>query len=130
MHRFPPKTASNFRAWVRFVQAKRQDFCATSVHPKSSLICDAHFRETDYNGSDLMEHRFGYRCKQKIRLKSDAVPSIHAVIINRTSTGLIDVNSKTKGGGPSTNKTTRTSAARSKLEANQVTTCVKKKLNP
>ena len=76
--RFPSIKHPKFRAWVRFVKVKREDFNARSV-TANSVICGAHFRDEDYNASDLMAHSMGFKSASYIKLKPSAVPSIHTV---------------------------------------------------
>ena len=75
---FPSVKHPKFRAWVKFVKVKRKDFNARSV-TANSVVCGAHFREEDYNASDLMAHSMWLKSASHIKLKTSAVPSIHTV---------------------------------------------------
>ena len=59
VHHFPRMNHPTFRAWVRFVQVKRQDFTARSVTANSTVCC-AHFNESDYNVVDYNKSNNGY----------------------------------------------------------------------
>ncbi len=78
VHRFPNKKRHGaiFRAWVRFVQVKRQDFIISSVS-KNSVVCMVHFRQEDYRPDDMMEFNMGCKSKNQVRLRAGAVPSVH-----------------------------------------------------
>lgn len=77
VHRFPNKKHKDFRAWIRFVQAKRSNFAASSV-TRHTVVCEKHFTPDSYNQGDLMEFRMGFRRKEWVRLANGAVPSVHA----------------------------------------------------
>ncbi|XP_034455558.1 uncharacterized protein LOC117770332 isoform X1 [Hippoglossus hippoglossus] len=79
VHCFPDRTASEagFTAWLRFVQERRPEFTARSVR-KNTVVCGVHFTEEDYDPRELMKHRMGFREQNRVRLKPDAAPSIHA----------------------------------------------------
>ncbi|KAG1963589.1 lethal(3)malignant brain tumor-like protein 2 [Pimephales promelas] len=79
VHRFPSKKKDGavFRAWVRFVQVKRRDFTSASV-TQNAVVCRFHFRQDDYDPSDIMKFKMGCRSKKQVRLKAGAVPSVHA----------------------------------------------------
>lgn len=77
VHRFPNKKSKDFRAWIRFVQAKRSNFAASSV-TRHMVICEGHFTPDDYNQGDVMEFSMGFRRKEWVRLANGAVPSVHA----------------------------------------------------
>ncbi|KAL2103759.1 hypothetical protein ACEWY4_000627 [Coilia grayii] len=76
VHHFPSRKTKRFRAWIRFVQVKRADFTASSV-TANSVICGAHFTTECYESGDLMELNMGFRCKDRVRLTKDAVPTVH-----------------------------------------------------
>ncbi|KAK0146749.1 hypothetical protein N1851_013956 [Merluccius polli] len=77
VHRFPNKKDNHFRAWIRFVQAKRSNFAASSV-TRHTVLCEKHFTPDSYNQGDLMELRLGFRRREWVRLANGAVPSVHA----------------------------------------------------
>ncbi|XP_059361052.1 uncharacterized protein LOC132098844 [Carassius carassius] len=77
VHRFPNKKHKDFRAWIRFVQAKRSNFAASSL-TRHTVVCEKHFTPDSYNQGDLMEFRMGFRRKEWVRLANGAVPSVHA----------------------------------------------------
>ncbi|XP_030217595.1 uncharacterized protein LOC115547485 isoform X3 [Gadus morhua] len=77
VHRFPNKKDNHFRAWIRFVQAKRSNFAASSV-TRHTVMCEKHFTPDSYNQGDLMESRLGFRRREWVRLANGAVPSVHA----------------------------------------------------
>ena len=77
VHRFPNKKDNHFRAWIRFVQAKRSNFAASSV-TRHTVLCEKHFTPDSYNQGDLMELRLGFRWRGWVRLANGAVPSVHA----------------------------------------------------
>ncbi|CAL8398163.1 unnamed protein product [Boreogadus saida] len=77
VHRFPNKKDRHFRAWIRFVQAKRSNFAASSV-TRHTVMCEKHFTPESYNQGDLMESRLGFRRREWVRLANGAVPSVHA----------------------------------------------------
>lgn len=77
VHRFPNKKHKDFSAWIRFVQAKRSNFAASSL-TRHTVVCEKHFTPDSYNQGDLMEFRMGFRRKEWVRLANGAVPSVHA----------------------------------------------------
>ncbi|CAL8369059.1 unnamed protein product [Boreogadus saida] len=48
----------HFRAWIRFVQAKRSNFAASSL-TRHTVLCEKLFTPDSYNHGDLMELRLG-----------------------------------------------------------------------
>ncbi|XP_042601381.1 zinc finger MYM-type protein 4 isoform X1 [Cyprinus carpio] len=78
VHRFPNKKKHGaiFRAWVRFVQARRRDFTSASAS-KNAVVCSVHFTPEDYRPDDKMEFNMGCKSKNQVRLKAGAVPSVH-----------------------------------------------------
>ena len=107
-HTFPSRDSKYFRAWVRFVQQKRQDFSASSVNKRNTVLCGAHFLESDYNEGHLMAYRKGFRSSQRVQLKESAIPTVHAKI-------LVDAKPST-----STSSVLRRTATARKLEVNRV----------
>ncbi|XP_067249109.1 uncharacterized protein [Chanodichthys erythropterus] len=83
VHRFPnkKKNCSIFGAWVRFVQTKRRDFSSASAS-KNAVVCSVHFKPEDYRPGDIMEVNMGCRSKNQVRLRADAVPSVHATMVS------------------------------------------------
>ncbi|XP_052446870.1 uncharacterized protein LOC127988261 [Carassius gibelio] len=77
VHRFPNKKHKDFRAWIRFFQAKRSNFAASSL-TRHTVVCEKHFTPDSYNQGDLMEFRMGFLRKEWVRLANGAVPSVHA----------------------------------------------------
>ncbi|XP_052440696.1 zinc finger MYM-type protein 4 isoform X1 [Carassius gibelio] len=78
VHRFPDKKKHGdiFSAWVRFVQAKRRNFTSASA-TKNAVVCSVHFTPEDYRPEDIMEVNMGCKSKNQVRLRVDAVPSVH-----------------------------------------------------
>lgn len=57
--RLPAQKNQAFRAWVRFVQMKRQDYTSSSVST-NSVTGSVHFREEDFIEEDLMKIRWDF----------------------------------------------------------------------
>ena len=120
MHSFPNKESPVFYSWVKFVQVKRQGFSAASVYPKTSHICSAHFLEKDYSESDILESRMGFKSEQKVRLKTDAVPTVHV-----TTKKPSKVQQKNKQQLPSCSSSpAKLKASRKKIEVSRVSLLV------
>eukprot|EP00795_Rhopilema_esculentum_P016003 gene16003-7336_t len=73
-HKFPHGNPELLKKWV--IASKRKNW-----HPtKSSVLCEKHFKETDYVHSDYAESMALKLEVQRKRLKSDAVPSKFAFL--------------------------------------------------
>ena len=70
------KNGALFRAWVCFVQLKRQDVSSASA-TKNAVVWGAHFRQEDYHPSNLLEFSVGCRSKNQVPpLTPVVVPSV------------------------------------------------------
>jgi hypothetical protein len=56
---------NHFRAWIRFVQAKRSNFAASSL-TRRTVLCEKIFTPDSYNQGDLMELRLGLSVYQSV----------------------------------------------------------------
>ncbi|KAG9332959.1 hypothetical protein JZ751_013988 [Albula glossodonta] len=86
VHVFPSKRSPVFNSWLKFVQVTRRNFNTNSINTKHSVVCSAHFLDSDYLEGDVLEYRMGFRTKQRIRLKPNAIPSVHTTSTKNTGT--------------------------------------------
>ncbi|KAI1891205.1 hypothetical protein AGOR_G00141390 [Albula goreensis] len=82
VHVFPSKRSPVFNSWLKFVQVTRRNFNTNSINTKHSVVCSAHFLDSDYLEGDVLEYRMGFRTKQRVRLKPNAIPSVHTTTKN------------------------------------------------
>lgn len=74
LHKFPLTDSHRLALWNRFMKVRRADWVGPSEH---SVLCSAHFLETDFAFST--QHTMGFYTKRQ--LKQDAVPSVHAPVV-------------------------------------------------
>ncbi|CAI6374479.1 unnamed protein product [Macrosiphum euphorbiae] len=80
-HVFPchSKSPTRFRSWVNY--CKRKNF-----NPGySARICSKHFKSEDYNQSDLLRQQLMPNIKVKVKLNTNAVPTVFQNIPCSTS---------------------------------------------
>ena len=73
LHTFP-RDSKRCALWDRFIRIKRADWKKASAR---SVLCSAHFLQTDFDSSNVLQYQMGIVPKCT-RLKDDAVPTIHA----------------------------------------------------
>ena len=134
LHTFP-RDSKRCALWDRFVRLKRADWKKASAR---SVLCSAHFLQTDFDSSNVLQYQLGFVPKCT-RLKDDAVPTIHAstvpVTVSVTRSGNFKSSVKAAPTGPGTgtvsvivgvvfdepkSKKSRQSAAKVKLSVHRV----------
>ena len=94
LHTFP-KDSKRCALWDKFVRLKRADWKKASVR---SVLCSAHFLQTDFDSSNVLQYQLGIIPKCT-RLKDDAVPTIHASTVTRSGTSSVKAAPTATGPG-------------------------------